>query len=184
VRLVDTAGLRAHADRLEADGIARTNAVLAEAAVALVVLDGSTPIGTDGRELLERTAGRPRLVLLNKGDVGTDPAALREAPEAIVGSVRDPATLEQIRRGLASAGWGEEEFDPARPQLCALHELEAVAAGRSAIEHACAALDGGEPIDFAAGELQLAFSSLGHVSEQVAAEEIVTQIFSRFCIGK
>jgi tRNA modification GTPase len=184
VRLIDTAGIRAHADRLEAQGIARTERALEGAAIALVVLDGSEPPGPGARQLLERTQGRPRIVFLNKADLGTDQAFAEEWPDAIAGSVRDAATLEKLRHAIASAGWNDERFDATRPHLASLYEFEAADAALAALARAGEALDAGEAIDFAATELAHAFSQLGHVSEQVAAEEIVTGIFSRFCIGK
>lgn len=184
VRLVDTAGIRAHAGRIEAEGMTRSIAALDAAALAVIVLDGSTPIGTSGKDLLERTAQRPRVVLLNKADLGIAPAARASVPEAIVGSVRDAATIERVQAAIARAGWNAQPADLAQPQFSALHELEAISEALDAIGHACNVLRGGDPMDFAAGELQSAFSALGHVSERAAAEEIVTRIFARFCIGK
>jgi tRNA modification GTPase len=184
VRLIDTAGIRAHADRLEAQGIARTERALEGAAIALVVVDGSKPPDPGARRLLERTQGRARILFLNKADLGTDPAFAKEWPDAIAGSVRDAATLAKIRRAIASAGWNGEHFDATRPHLASLYEFEATEAAIIALARAAVALDAREAIDFVATELAHAFSQLGHVSEQVAAEEIVTGIFSRFCIGK
>jgi tRNA modification GTPase len=183
VRLVDTAGIRAHAGRLEASGIERTQAALAAAGIALIVLDGSRPPNADVEDLLARTAQRPRILFLNKSDLGTH-SGFEGHAEAIVGSVRDAATLERLRSAIAAAGWNGEQFDATRPHLAALHEFEAVYDALEALKRARRALERREAVDFAATELQHAFSALGHVSEQVAAEEIVTGIFSRFCIGK
>ncbi|HEY6326971.1 MAG TPA: tRNA uridine-5-carboxymethylaminomethyl(34) synthesis GTPase MnmE [Candidatus Cybelea sp.] len=184
VRLIDTAGIRTHADRLEAAGIERTERALAAAGIALVVIDGSERLGVDAFDLLERTAGRPRILFFNKSDLGTLGARESGAPEAIVGSVRHTATLEELRRAVARLGWGGERIDVSRPHLVALHEFDGVNAALDGLHQARRALGGGEPIDFAATELQHAYSSLGHVSEQVAAEEVIDGIFSRFCIGK
>ena len=184
IRLVDTAGIRAHAGRIEAEGMARSIAALDAAPLALVVLDGSASIGASGHDLLARTAHRPRVILLNKADLGTMPATAGAAPEAIVGSVRDATTIERVRAAIAAAGWNAQPIDLAQPQFSAVYELEAIAEAIAAIDHACDALRKGDPMDFAAGELQSAFSALGHVSERAAAEEIVTRIFARFCIGK
>src|SRR5579863_4191142 len=68
-RLIDTAGIRAHADRLEAAGIQRTEHALTAAGVALVVIDGSESLGADAVALLRRTAGQPRVVFFNKSDL-------------------------------------------------------------------------------------------------------------------
>jgi tRNA modification GTPase len=184
VRLIDTAGIRAHADRLEAAGILRTNSALAAAEVALLVIDGSQPPGIDAWELLERTRDRARVLFVNKADLGTDHAFQAQLSDCVVGSVRDPQTLERLRRAVADAGWNGERFNATRPHLAAPYEFDAVNRALAALKEAASALDRHEPIDFAATELQHAFSALGHVSEQVAAEEIVTGIFSRFCIGK
>jgi tRNA modification GTPase len=185
VRLVDTAGIRTHADRLEAEGIARTERALDAASVALVVLDGSNPPNAVASRLVERTADRARVLFLNKADLGIDPGWDARLPEAVVvGSARNAPTLERLRDALALAGWNGEAFDATRPHLAALHEFEAAGAALEALRRACGALDTREPLDFAATELSRAFYELGHVSEQVAAEEVITGIFSRFCIGK
>jgi tRNA modification GTPase len=183
VRLLDTAGIRAHADRLEAYGIERSERTLEAARIALLVIDGSTPLGSDARALLGRTAGRPRVLFYNKADLGTHGAA--GAPEgAIVGSVCDPATLDRLRRAIALTGWSGERPDASRPHLRALHEFDAVNAAIEALAHALQTLRSGQPLDFIASDVQRAFSSLGHVSERVAAEEVIDAIFARFCIGK
>ena len=102
----------------------------------------------------------------------------------IRGSVRDPASLDALRRAIARLGWGGERPDLERPHLASLREFDAVneALGRS--RAARATLAAGEPVDFIAGELQTAFAALGHVSDGVAAEETLDGVFSRFCIGK
>src|SRR6185503_1120837 len=66
VRIVDTAGIREHADRLEAAGIERSRRALASARIALLVLDGSRPLGPDAEALLARTDDRARVTLFNK----------------------------------------------------------------------------------------------------------------------
>jgi tRNA modification GTPase len=183
VHLVDTAGIRAHADRLEAAGIERTQRALSAAHIALVVIDASQPLSVDSVRLLEQTATLERVVFLNKSDLGTQAAAALSGP-SVVGSVREEPTLIELRHVIAGLGWGGERVDLARPHLVALHEFDAVNAALDALGEARRALRREEPIDFVATELHRAFSSLGHVSEQVAAEEVIDGIFSRFCIGK
>lgn len=184
VRLVDTAGIRSHADRLEAAGIERTERALSAAGVALVVIDGSEPLSAESRKLLDRTRGSERISFFNKADLGTHGADERTEPDGIVGSVHDTATLDAIREAIARVGWGGERPDASRPHLAALHEFAAINAAIDALQHACVTLRSGEPLDFITPDLQRAFSALGHVTEQVAAEELIEGIFSRFCIGK
>ncbi|HEY5258875.1 MAG TPA: tRNA uridine-5-carboxymethylaminomethyl(34) synthesis GTPase MnmE [Candidatus Baltobacteraceae bacterium] len=184
VRLVDTAGIRAHADRLEAAGIERTARALAGARLALIVLDGSQPVGDEGASLLERTEGRERIVFFNKADLGRSGADAHPIHGAIVGSVNDDATLAVLRAAIARAGWGGKTLDLERPHLASAWEFDAVAQALSAIDRARSTVAAGEPVDLIAGELQRAHAALGQVTGDVATEELLDGIFSRFCIGK
>ena len=184
VRLVDTAGIRAHADRLERAGIERSRRALAEARLAIVVIDGSQPLGAEARALLDETRDRPRVVFFNKADLGLAVAQIAGTLDAIAGSVRDTASLERLRAAIARAGWGGELPDLERPHLAAVREFAAVEEALEALATAISTLNSGEPVDFVAGELHRAYAALGKVSERDAAEEMLTGIFSRFCIGK
>ncbi|MGA8576232.1 MAG: tRNA uridine-5-carboxymethylaminomethyl(34) synthesis GTPase MnmE [Candidatus Cybelea sp.] len=184
VRLIDTAGIRAHAGRLESSGIERTHRALGAARIALLVVDGSQPLAADALDLLERTRDRDRILFYNKADLGTRGAPAAPGPETIVGSVRQTATLDALRHAIARLGWGGERVDASRPHLTALHEFDAVNAAINALETATRTLHCDEPLDFVTTGVQRAFSALGHVTEQVAAEELIDGIFSRFCIGK
>jgi tRNA modification GTPase len=184
VRLVDTAGIRAHADRLEAAGIERTQRALASARIAIVVIDGSQPLGIEARTLLDATRDRLRVVFFNKGDLGEAGAREARGPGAIVGSSWDPASRAALCDAIALVGWGGDLPDLERPHLAAAREFAAVNEALEALTLARKTLLSGEPSDFIAGELARAFSALGHVSERTAAEEVLDGIFARFCIGK
>ncbi len=69
VLLVDTAGQRSEGDALERAGVARARESLEAADLALVLLDGSRPLDREDRDVLERTRGRPRLVVRSKADL-------------------------------------------------------------------------------------------------------------------
>jgi tRNA modification GTPase len=184
VRLIDTAGIRAHSDRLESAGIERTRRALSEARAAIVVLDGSQPLSPEAREVLALTDDRSRVIFCNKSDLGD--AGARELGERaeVCGSVFDSATLAALRAALARAAWGGKLPDLERPHLAALFELEAVARALEALSRARETLRRGEPPDLIAGELQRAYAALGHLTGEAAGEELLTKIFARFCIGK
>ena len=184
MRLVDTAGIREHADRLEAAGIERTRRALADARIALVVIDGSRPLGAEARSVLAETRDRRRVVFANKADLGTAGAAQLDGTPHVTGSVREHAALERVREALAAAVWDGDLPDLERPHLASLAEIDAVAQALDAIAQARAALDGGDPVDVLVGDLQNAFALLGHVTGDVAGEELIAGIFARFCIGK
>ncbi len=184
VRVVDTAGIREHADRLEAAGIERTQRALEGARVALIVVDASQPLTEDARALLERTRDRARVVFANKADLGTAAVAALAGAVDVVGSVRERKTLDALRAAIARAGWRSERPDVERPHIASAREFAAVYEALEALEHARATLARGDAGDFIVGDLQAAFAVLGHISGDAANEEIVTGVFARFCIGK
>jgi tRNA modification GTPase len=187
VRVLDTAGLRAAtADPLELLGMARAQRVLAAAAVALVVVDGSVALDADAQAVLVATRDRPRVVLFNKRDLGTTGFAERAAAEAdaLHGSAYDPATLAAVRAAIAAAGWQGELLDLARPHLASARQADAVARAGEALVQAAATLAGGEPLDLAAPDLLAAVAALGELTGAAATEALLDGIFARFCIGK
>lgn len=184
VRLVDTAGIRAHADRLEAAGIERTRRALGEAGVVLVVVDGSVPLDDEVRAILALTSGRQRIVFCNKRDLGDAGARQLDGQADVVGSVFDRDTLEALRRAVAEIAWNQRLPSLEHPHLASLFELEAAREAIEALELSSQTLERGDPADLAAGEVQRAYAALGHISGEAAGEELLTNIFSRFCIGK
>lgn len=117
-RLIDTAGLRDATEALEAAGISRTRAALAEATLALVVVDGTRPLDTAARDVLAATRGRERVVFFNKADLGRAGFDAREHAEAgaISGSTHDAESVARVREALRAAA-GADRVDFAQPHL-------------------------------------------------------------------
>lgn len=184
VRLTDTAGIREDADLLEAAGIERTQRVLSGARLIVVVLDGSQPLGTQARAVLEQTRDRDRIVYFNKADLGARGFDEARMPQALHGSVRDHETLERIRAAIADHVFHGETPDLQRPHLASLRETDAVALALRHLDHVMETIRRGMPRDLLAPDLQEAFAALGQLTGESVTEELLTGIFSRFCIGK
>lgn len=185
-RLIDTAGIRAHAQRLEREGIARAHAALAGARIALVVVDASAELSPEAQALLVQTRGRERIVLFNKSDLGRVAFDRRDEAEAaaILGSVHDRATLDATRAALRDLVVGGEQPDFERPYLANARQAAAVIEAERALGFAGEALTAGAPVDLIAGDLLAASASLAALTGQAATEELLDGIFARFCIGK
>jgi tRNA modification GTPase len=184
-RVIDTAGLRAAGDRLEAAGIARTEATLAECSVALVVVDGSEPLSAQAQTVLERTRARPRVVFFNKRDAGCagfDARAAAEA-DALFGSAHAPGDVARVRDALAGCA-ASDTIDLARPHLGTARQAATVIAARRSLALARDTLVAGDPVDLVASELSLARAALGELTGRDASESLLDAIFARFCIGK
>ncbi len=183
VRAVDTAGIRAHADRIEALGIERSERAFASARILLLVLDASIPLSPSAEALLARSEGRARIVFFNKADLATT-AVRAVSGLAVVGSTRWPQTLHELRAAIAQLGWGTERPDLERAHLAFGEQFDAVARALAALRSARDALDANEPLDLVGNDLRLVDAALARLSPAEASEELLASIFARFCIGK
>jgi tRNA modification GTPase len=183
-RIVDTAGLRATRDELEAAGVARSEATLASAGLLLVVVDGSAPLGAEARAVLGQTRGRDRVVFFNKRDLGSAGYDAREPAEldALFGSARDRDAVEAVRAKLARHA--ASSIDTARPMLGTARQADAVLEARRGLAFALETLRAGAPADLIAGDVAHAQAALRELTGRDAGEALLDAVFARFCIGK
>ncbi|HWA37331.1 MAG TPA: tRNA uridine-5-carboxymethylaminomethyl(34) synthesis GTPase MnmE [Burkholderiales bacterium] len=171
ITLVDTAGLHASPDVIERMGMQRTRHELAQADVVLAVVDAS-----GDRNLPEDLpAGTVRIEVCNKVDLVADFVP----PEgAIAVSARSGQGIEALKDAIVgAAGWqqtGETAF------LARTRHLRALEAAAGHLEAATRAAGW----EFFAEELRLAQVALSSITGEVSADDLLGEIFARFCIGK
>jgi tRNA modification GTPase len=193
LNVIDTAGLRATVDEIEQLGIDRTLQAVAEADIVLEVVEagaragGAAPAspGAGATEAWQQRLGprASRILVLNKVDLSGDVPGLRGGHVYL--SARTGAGLDSLRAELLRrAGWDRPPSDEG-VYLARARHLDAI--GR-AHDHLCSAaghLDRDAPhLELAAEELRLAGLALSGITGQVTADDILGEIFSRFCIGK
>jgi tRNA modification GTPase len=183
VRVVDTAGLREAANRVEQEGIRRAREAMARADLVLLVEDGgATAAATSSAGL---PANIPVLRVRNKTDLLGLPAGPETAPdgaERLRLSARTGEGIELLRerlRSFAGHGAGEGGSLAARRR-----HLEALDRATAATSRAVALSRSGHAPELAAEELRLAQDALGEITGRVTTEDLLGRIFSDFCIGK
>jgi tRNA modification GTPase len=171
--LVDTAGMRASSDEVERRGMERTQLELARADLVLAVAEagGLEPPLAD----VPAAAGAARIVVYNKVDLAPGFAA---PPGAVAVSAKTGEGLDRLRRAiLEAAGWsatGESVFLARERHLRALERARA---------HLQAAGEQRE-WEFFAEELRLAQEALAGITGEFSSDDLLGEIFTRFCIGK
>ena len=185
VLLTDTAGLRETTDDIETLGIERTHRAMGDADLVLLVLDGSSKVGPEDCELLERTSDRHRVVVMNKSDLPSFEPLIGCAAgvETINVSARTGAGLgalhDAIMAKLNSSGTedGSLLITNARHYdlLCnASRELEtARACFRDRLSE-----------ELVLAPLHNALKLLGQITGETTTEDILSEVFATFCIGK
>jgi tRNA modification GTPase len=184
VTVVDTAGLRETADEVENLGIARTWAEIARADAVVLMLDAQQGMTAGDEAILAKLpAGVPRILAHNKIDLaGRAPA--READEAnntvsIYLSAKLGTGVVLLRDELKRvAGWEESSEDGFMARERHLAALDVAAAALTRASGQVASLE------LFAEELRLAQAALNTITGEFTADDLLGEIFSRFCIGK
>lgn len=188
LHLVDTAGLRETDDIIESIGIARTRSAMEKAGLALVVLDSREGFTHEDRVMLGSIpVDLRRVYVYNKIDLlGSQPQipdGLASGHEEVYVSAKTGVGMETLRRTLLNiAGWsapsGEGVFMARRRHLVALSEA---AAHLSHVEELAQC---GDRLELLAEGLRLAQRALSSITGEFTADDLLGEIFSRFCIGK
>jgi tRNA modification GTPase len=181
--LVDTAGLRSAADRVEAEGIRRARAEFQRADLALAVLDADADREST-RALQEELAGLPHVFWLhNKCDLSGQMARTETGVDGAHFwlSARTGAGLELLRQALKHAAGLDNAAEGA---------FSARARHVDALEHASVQLDQAAHSlakgnsELAAEDLRHAHDALGEITGRISADDLLGKIFGSFCIGK
>jgi tRNA modification GTPase len=182
VVFIDTAGLREAGDVIEAEGVRRSRESLQRAELILHVLDASEPLTPADEALLDQSAGKKRIVVLNKVDL---PRRLAAAPAgAVEVSCATGAGLEALKDAIRDAVWsGDIKAEMLEVMINARHQ-DALRRAREAAGRAGELLRADQPLELAAMELRIAANAVGEIVGKTATEDLLDAIFSQFCIGK
>ena len=175
-RFIDTAGLRHSTDTVETLGIERSLKAVADAQIVLLVHDATTPWQEPDLDL----SGKNVIVALNKTDLQQQPINL-STYQPINVSTKTGAGIDALKQAMLAA----VEPQAAQEVLLSNARHHAVLQQvQQAVTHAAEGLDAGLPADLLAVDLRDALYHLGTITGEVVSNDILDNIFSRFCIGK
>lgn len=184
VCLTDTAGLRETGDAVERIGVARAKKALDEADVRVLVLDGSCAIDDEDREALYGLV--PNVVVLSKGDLPSV-ISIRDAeahfPGAEVVSVCAPKGegLDALRALLVSFA---PEDGAESSMIAQARHVQAAQRACDALGDAMRSIEEEMPLDICAVDLSAALDCLGEITGETMSEQVIDEVFARFCVGK
>ncbi len=183
IRFADTAGVRDALDTVEALGVSRTLAAVAEADLTLVVLDSSREFDDDDRAVLARVADRPHLVVINKQDL---PVVWEESNgwNAVRLSALAGTGLDDLRQEITDYIVERRPGDAESFVITNERQQEALKVAADKLECAATALAEHTPHEMVLLDLYAALSAIGEVTGEVVTDDILDRIFSTFCVGK
>lgn len=188
LRLFDTAGLHETEDPVERIGIERAEQTMNAAELIFAVFDGSHAPTQEDITLTEQLKGAvcPVVAVLNKADLGTGDAAFYSAHFAHMVSLsaqngKGMDELTALVERLFTDGSLDTRSDAV---LTNARQHAAVLSAREACKRAVDALRTGHPIDMCCTDAELAMAAIAEVDGRAVSEDIITEIFSHFCVGK
>ena len=188
VHLIDTAGLREASDEAEAIGIQKSRETLADADIIIVVMDATAQDVTQEAELIATLEGRQSVVVLNKIDLLDETGELAfphrtGLPVPIPISAKTGAGIAELREKILTlargpAGEGQSGM------ITNLRQYQAVSASIRSLRAAASSTARSIPHEMVMLDLYAALRDLDALTGQTTPDDILSQIFSTFCIGK
>ncbi len=181
MHIMDTAGLRTSQDEIENMGIALTHQTLRRADLILLLLDASQGMTPEDKVILDDLpADIPRLLVLNKSDLVQGlPLVLHPKETSVLVSAKSGEGIEILQEKLLEAiGWRDLEGEVF---IARERHLRSLVQAQSHLDQARSVLTQAELF---AEELRLAQSALNEITGEFTPDDLLGEIFSRFCIGK
>ncbi len=184
ISLIDTAGLRETTDTVESIGVERARRTMADADVVLVMLDASEPLTAEDRDVIGSSEGLRRIVVLNKID---KPAAGTIEPELDLIAVPISAKTGEGLEGLLEAivePFAPSDIDTAGFLIADARHHDLLVRSRDEIEGSIDLLKQKASEELVLVGLHNALRFLGTITGETTTEDMLSRIFSTFCIGK
>ncbi|MFA6916424.1 MAG: tRNA uridine-5-carboxymethylaminomethyl(34) synthesis GTPase MnmE [Parachlamydiales bacterium] len=183
-KLVDTAGIRETSEVIEQEGIRRSRHALEKADVALLVLDSSRELHQDDLHLIELAQGKNTIAVWNKTDLSSQYIQTLPFNLSIQVSAVSGKGIEELKKLIDQAVWERGPPDKDEILITNIRHKEALDASIEACLAVAEGLQNGVSPEFLAIDMRTALISLGRIIGTDITEDVLTAIFSKFCIGK
>lgn len=178
LNMIDTAGIRETDDIIESMGVEKSKELIHQADLVLLVIDGSQSLSSEDMQLLELTEDATRIIVLNKADQGT-----KVDLDGIVISAKDNqiSTLTEEIKKMFELG---KIIDNNDHILTNARQTMLLQRASQALKQAVEAMEMMIPTDLIVTDLYECWNNLKEILGEKAKEDLLDELFTRFCIGK
>lgn len=188
LRLLDTAGIREAADKVERIGIERAKEHARDADLILYVADSSVPLDENDAEILSMIYGRKAIILLNKNDLNAavSEEELRDRTDTLVLSVsaKEGEGIDALEEAIEELFFSGALTFNDEVYITNVRHKRLLEEAAESLEQVQESISLGMPEDFFSIDLMNAYESLGAIVGESVGEELVNEIFGKFCTGK
>ncbi len=196
LKIIDTAGIRPTKDEVEMIGVDKAKEVLKEADLALFVIDSSVNPGENDIEIMNLLKDKKTIILLNKADLDREVSEDEickiwekllpnsDVPSILSISAKEKSGIDQLEKTITDLfSIGEISFNDEIVITSIRQKQKLIDCGQS-LKKVEESLLAGLPEDFLTVDLMDAYEALGEITGESAGEDLINEIFDRFCMGK
>lgn len=189
LRLIDTAGIRDTEDQVERIGVERSRKAIQDADLVLLVFNQHEALTDEDLALIEATKDHKRIVILNKSDLDQhlDLDRLSQAlPDAdfITTSAMTDLGLTDLEDKIADLFFSGQTGDRDATYVSNTRHISLLNKASDALDEVIEGIDLGMPVDLVQVDMTQAWDCLGEITGDSVQDELITQLFSQFCLGK
>jgi tRNA modification GTPase len=189
VILTDTAGIRKTDDTIEKIGIEKSKEAFNKADLIIFIADLSRELSDEDREILEAAAGRKVICLMNKSDLKRklDEEELRSAlPDAVFieASVANDEGISELESAIKEMVYGGEVSQKSSLIVTNARHEALLKEAKQSLSDAISLVGLGEPLELIEIDVNQAYASLGLIIGEEVGDDIINEVFRRFCLGK
>lgn len=173
----DTAGIRISSDEIEMKGIERSQKILKESDICLIVFDGASDKTKEDIEIFETAKSFNHIIVYNKKDLYNDDK------QGIQISAKTGEGIEDLKNELYLKAF-DGGIDNNAELITEERHLKALEKALKGINLAVDGISNNIPLDLVAEDIKFVWDSLGEITGKTASEEIIDEIFKKFCVGK
>ncbi|AMC00107.1 tRNA modification GTPase MnmE [Aerococcus viridans] len=189
LKLVDTAGIRDTEDVVERIGVERSKKALMEAELVLLLLNQSEALTAGDRELLSLTQDHKRIIIMNKIDLPSQ--LLKESllewveeDEIIATSMMTQEGIDALEEKIADYFFSGQSGEKDATYVSNARHIDLLQKASQSLDEVRNGIDMGMPVDLIQIDFTRAWEILGEIIGENAPDELLTQLFSQFCLGK
>lgn len=188
LNVIDTAGIRDTEDIVEKIGVNKSREYIEKADLIIYVVDSSTELDENDQEIIEAIQDKKAIVLLNKSDLDakTDATILQERLDKPILSIsaKNNTGIHELEKLIEEMFFsGKLSFND-EVYITNIRQKNALAEAESSLKMVLQSIDDGMPEDFFTIDMMNAYEVLGTIIGESVGEDLVNEIFSKFCMGK
>lgn len=188
LKLIDTAGIRQTDDIVEKIGVERSKRAITESDLVLLLINSSEELTEEDQKLLELTQDKKKIVILNKADqvakiTKKDIQKITDSPIVTISVLKkqNMIGLEEAIKSLFLQGITDSKSEV---MVTNQRQNDLLRKAKQSLIEAIEAINDNMPLDLVQIDLKEAWDSLGEITGDTAPDELITQLFSKFCLGK